>query len=135
MSGGLSLVLLATGGTAALIGAAFLLGFNKSGGFESEAGALECVIAYAPDEKPCQAVLDYNKTSALVLCESQRVYLVIMLGADPSVRHLKVGDITQDRDGHITLDPKDFGFPKRDFYASQSDIKPIFDALKQGTQT
>lgn len=128
----MTLVLLATAGTAVLVGAAYLMGFNKTGAIDNEAQALKFVSAFAPNETPKQAVKDDTGASALVLCESLHVFLVTLMGTDPSVRHLQAGDITQTKDGQITLAPKDFGFPKRVFYATQSKLSPILEALKQG---
>ena len=48
----LTLVMLATGGTAALVGAAFLFGFNKSEVISTEAAATDLIRNFAPGQEP-----------------------------------------------------------------------------------
>jgi hypothetical protein len=132
MSGDLTLVMLATGGTAALIGAAFLFGFNKAEIIQDEAAARYFVHIHAPDTVPRTIILADDKRSALIITSQNKVLLLTLVGDGPVVRQLNGGDISQVSDTQAIINVRDFGFPKRKFSKDKSALLPIFDALKQG---
>ena len=131
MNAATTLVILATAGTAALVGAAFALGFNSSALIADEAAAKHFVYTHSPDLIPTDVVLSEDRKSALVGCEGNRVLLVTMLGDGPVVRRLTPSDVVVSGAGKIQIDVKDFGFPKRDFRANNPGFQAILDTLNK----
>jgi hypothetical protein len=132
MSESLTLVMLATGGTAALVGAAFLFGFNKSGFIADKDTAKQLFHRYASDIVPEHVVLSSDKASALMRSYNNRVFLVATLGDGSVTRELNSSNISPYEDGKVLIDLLDFGFPARYFQAEQSALRPMLDALKKG---
>ena len=75
MNAALTLISLATGGTAALMGAAFLMGFNNNKLIADEAAAKHFVYLYAPDCAPQNVALSVDRRSALVLGSGNDLFL------------------------------------------------------------
>lgn len=132
MSADLILVLLATGGTAALVGAAFLFGFNKSAVIADEAAAKHFLYLYASDIAASFVVLSSDQSSALIASQDNRIFLVTMLGEGAVTRELRAGDISRHSEGDITIDVHDFGFPARHFRADKLALQSILDIHNQG---
>jgi hypothetical protein len=128
----LTLIMLATGGTAALVGAAFLFGFNRSAGIADEAAAKHFLYLYAQDVVADTVVLSSDQANALIVSDDKRVFLVAMVGDSPVTRELKMSDILPYAKGEVHIDVRDFGFPPRSFRVENHAIQPIFEALNQG---
>jgi hypothetical protein len=132
MDAGFTLLALAFGGTAAVSGAAFLLGLNKSGPDFDVTTATRYLRDYAPDMQPQHVALGNDGKSALIACSQSCVFLVTTLGDRPVVRQLGPWDIVQIDNQRIRIDVRDIGFPPRDFSAPHATLQPVLDVVKQG---
>jgi hypothetical protein len=132
MNANLTLVLLAAGGTAALVGAAFLFGFNRSAVIADEAAAKHFLYLYAQDVVADIVVLSTDQANALIVSNNKKVFLVAMVGDSPVTRELHASDVLPYAKGEVSIDVRDFGFPPRSFRIDEQAIQPIFMALNQG---
>lgn len=132
MNASLVLVMLALGGTAALVAAAFLFGFNRSAVIADVAAAKHFLYLYASDIVPSIVVLSSDQTSALITSQDNRVFLVTMLGDSTVTRELKPDNISEKGEGSLWIDVRDFGFPARHFRAEKQALQSILDVVKQG---
>ncbi len=126
MSGALSLVVVALFGTALLVGIAFLMGFSQAGQFASLQAATDVLTSTIANVNPQRALLASNRRSALILCDPQRLFLLVMLGDAPVVRVVDPKDIALRDAGRLNFHFKDIGFPSFDFLAEQSAIEALF---------
>jgi hypothetical protein len=132
MSGDLTLVMLATGGTAALVGAAFALGFNKSGRFKDDVAAAHLVSTYVPGAMIKQTLISNDQTSALVRSDQDEIYFATFVGDSPVARRLKSTDLTLKPSGYLFVDVKDFGFPVRKLRFNRDALEPMLQLLREG---
>jgi hypothetical protein len=132
MNANLILVLLASGGTAALIGAAFLFGFNRSSAIADVAAAKHFLYLYAPEIMPNHVMLSSDQANALITTQDNRVFLIAMLGDGVVTRELKARDMSAFHDGIVMIDVQDFGFPLRPFKTEKSAVQPFLDAFNKG---
>jgi hypothetical protein len=132
MNANLTLVMLATGGTAALIGAAFLFGFNNSKAIADEAAAKHFLYLYAPEAIPTSVLLSSDQANALIATQDNRVFLVAIVGDAVVTRALKARDISPFHDGKVVIAVQDFGFPPRPFKTDKLTLQPILDAFSKG---
>jgi hypothetical protein len=132
MDAGITLLTLAFVGTAAVSGAAFMLGFDKSGPNFDVATATRYLRDYAPDMKPQHVALGHDGKTALIACDQGCIFLVTVLGDRPVVRQLSAQDIGTIENQRIRIDVNDIGFPPRDFSAPQETLQLVLDVLNQG---
>jgi hypothetical protein len=132
MSAELTLVALATGGTIALVSAAYLFGFSKKETIGDDQAVTSLVQSYAPGTRLKTIVVADDKHSALVVTQQNKVFLLVLMGDGPIVREILASHLRKTGDSACQIDVGDFGFPKRKFLKDEQALAPIFSALQQG---
>ena len=134
MNGNIVLVLLAAVGTAGLIGAVFLMGFNTPPLIADEAAARHFAYLYAPEFPSQSAILSADQKSALVSATGNILFLVTMLGDGPVVRKLSPRDVIPLTTGVLAIDVQDVGFPRREFRADPIALDAMIAAFKKSIE-
>jgi hypothetical protein len=134
MSGALSLVVMAFAGTLLLIAIAYALGFSKAPVIESEAVAMALVTS-ATSIAATSALLASDQSGALVRNELGCLFLAVMRGDCPVVRHVKPENLSTPEGGRVHIDFQDIGFPPFDFVTDPSRLMPFIGPKTQDSAT